>query len=181
MYDLVMGNQEREMIADALKNAMGLRKMSAAELARASGVDKSTISLILKGDRPNTPAVIVAKLARGLNVSADFLVGITEEAEPKSLQLGEILLELTEVGKKLTSRRQRDLLAMARTYLDHSASLKVDPDLLARELLDLVKEGGGDTSYQKLLELLQDDKWIDNSSAGNSPSKDIDEPPDDES
>ncbi len=75
--------------------------MSAAELARASGVDKSTISLILKGDRPNTPAVIVAKLARGLNVSADFLLGITEEAEPKSLQLGEILLELTEVGKNL--------------------------------------------------------------------------------
>lgn len=181
MYDLVMENQNREMIADALKKAMDLREMSAAELARASGVGKSTISLILGGERPNTPAVIVAKLARGLNVSADFLVGITEEAEPKSLQLGEILLELTEVGKKLTSRRQRDLLAMARAYLEHSDHLKADAVLLASELLDLVKESGGAMSRQQLLDILQSDEWEDESSSSGFIADDTENPPNDES
>lgn len=131
--------------------------MSAAELSRASGVDKSTISLILAGARPNTPAIIVARLARGLNVSVDFLVGLTEDAEPKSLQLGEILLELTQVAKQLTNRRQRDLLMTARAYLEASAELQSDPALLMENLLDLIRESGGAASYERLLDLLNTD------------------------
>lgn len=155
------------IIASALNKAMEMRQMSAAELSRASGVDKSTISLILAGARPNTPALIVAKLARGLNVSVDFLVGLTEDAEPKALQLGEILLELTQVAKQLTSRRQRDLLMTARAYLEANQELQSNPDLLMENLLDLIRESGGDASYERLLEMLSTD--IDNDDDDESP------------
>lgn len=160
VYDPTMQNQDIGIIASALNQAMELRKMSNADLARASGVDKSTISLILAGARPNTPALIVAKLARGLNVSVDFLVGLTEDTEPKALQLGEIILELTQVAKQLTSRRQRDLLITARSYLQASAELQGNPDLLMENLLDMIKEAGGEPSYERLLDLLNTD--IDN-------------------
>lgn len=119
MYDLVMEKEDAGILPDALDRAMKLRKMSAAELARKSGVHKTTISMILSGDRPNTPATIVAKLARALNVSMDFLMGITDDPEPRSLGVGPVLIQLTEVAKVLPDSRQHDLLLIAQTYADN--------------------------------------------------------------
>jgi transcriptional regulator with XRE-family HTH domain len=157
MYDLRMhntGGDEVEIIADRLTAGLELRRMKPAQLARLSGVDKSTISMIMSGLRPNTPAVIVAKLATALDMSVDYLVGLSDEPEPRQLDLGEIVLELTRVARQLTSRRQRDLLMTARAYLEASDQLKADPDLLMDNVLDLIKEAGGEASRDQLLDLL---------------------------
>lgn len=114
---------------------MELRGKKAAELARDSGVNKGTISLILDGQRQNTPAAIVAKLARALNVSMDYLMGITDDPEPRSLGVGPSIIELAEIAKTLPSSRQRDLLLMAKTYAEHSEASKRE---LLREVKDMI-------------------------------------------
>lgn len=150
-----MRNNDTGVIPSALAEAMAKRNMTAAKLARGTGVDKSTISLILAGERPNTPAIIVAKLADALDISVDYLVGLSDEMEPRQLHLGDILMELTRVAKQLTSRRQRDLLRAAHSYLAASEEMKADPDLMESELLDVIEEIGGKDSRDKLIDLLR--------------------------
>lgn len=157
MYYVVMAETEVGIIAERIERALAVRKMSAAKLARASGVDKSTISLILANERPNTPAYIVAKLAGALLVSVDYLVGLTEDMEPKGLALGEIIIELAQVARQLTSRRQRDLLLTARAYLTANKEMAGNPDLLMDNLLDMITEAGGKASRDQLIDLLNDD------------------------
>lgn len=157
MYHLAMPNEEQGVIPTRLQAAMDLRSMSPADLSRASGVHRATISLILSGDRPNTPAAIAAKLARGLFVSVDYLVGITEKPEPYALVTDDLLIELTRAAQRLTGRRQRDLLLTARAYLEANEELRGNPDLLMDNLLDMIEEAGGKASRDQLIDLLDTD------------------------
>lgn len=169
MYDLVMNpTLNPGIVAENLKRAMALRQMSATDLARESGVSKSTISLILSGKNHHTTAIVVARLAWALHVSVDYLVGLSDTMGPTPLMLGDLLVELTRVARKLSSKRQEDLLLMARTYLDAAEQEATDEEM--NQLLNLVREFGGVDSLSKLLDVLEDRP------AGTSP----DVPPDDE-
>lgn len=175
MYYLVMENEQQGILPDRLQSAMDLRQMTPAELSRASGVHKATISLILSGDRPNTPAAIAVKLARALFVSVDYLVGITEKPEPYALATNNLVIELTRAAQKLTNRRLRDLLMAARNYLESSKEMRGNPDLLMDNLLDMIEEAGGKANRDQLLDILEadaDDDDEDNllGSGGSIPS-----------
>jgi transcriptional regulator with XRE-family HTH domain len=56
--------------------------MTQQALADAVGVSKATIFRIEKGDFTDVKGQTVAQLARILNVSADYLLGLKEEPEP---------------------------------------------------------------------------------------------------
>lgn len=120
MYDLYMQNSELGFIENRLAAAIELRRTTPAQLARDAGVDKSTISLILAGKRQNTPAIIIARLATVLEVSIDYLLGLSEEPAPRQLDLSDLAIELMRVARQLTDRRQRSLLLLARQYLEES-------------------------------------------------------------
>lgn len=65
-----------------LTEAMAITKMSRSALARATGVDRSTIGQILKGDMPRMPnAQLAADVASTLGVSTDWLLGLTDRPE----------------------------------------------------------------------------------------------------
>ena len=65
-----------------LAEALRLRGQSQSGLARKVGVDRSTISQLLKGDGARLPnAQVVAECARALGVSADWLLGLTDRPE----------------------------------------------------------------------------------------------------
>jgi len=166
MYDHVMTHEDAGILPERLQHSIELRRTSPAQLARDSGVSKATISQILSGGRPNTPATIVGKLARALDVSVDYLIGITKDPEPKALGLGELLIELTRIARQLTSRRQRDLLLMARAFLESGEELRGNPDLVMSDLLDLIEESGGTTSRDQLIDLLGRDDDDDDDDPG---------------
>jgi transcriptional regulator with XRE-family HTH domain len=68
---------------DRLAKAMSARNQSQSALARAVGVDRSTISQLLTGDGARLPnAQLVAECAAALGVSADWLLGLSERPEP---------------------------------------------------------------------------------------------------
>lgn len=61
-------------IKERLNEALQLRQMSAAELAQASGLQKSSISRYLSGE--NVPrSLAIGKMAVALNVSPAWLLG----------------------------------------------------------------------------------------------------------
>lgn len=65
-----------------LAEALHLSGMSKSALSRAVGVDRSTISQLLKGDGTRLPnAQVVGECAARLGVSADWLLGLTDHPE----------------------------------------------------------------------------------------------------
>jgi transcriptional regulator with XRE-family HTH domain len=79
---------------DRLRNAMEVGATSQSALARAVGVDRSTISQLLAGTTTRLPnAQVVAECAQALGVSADWLLGLTERPErPGDLLTGSLTI-----------------------------------------------------------------------------------------
>jgi transcriptional regulator with XRE-family HTH domain len=73
------------------EDSLGRRVMSArmrrgvrqGELARAIGVSQNTLSLIEKGETQDPRSSIITNIARVLHVSTDYLLGLTDEIEPR--------------------------------------------------------------------------------------------------
>src|SRR5215510_13340572 len=77
------------------------RKMTQKELGEAVGVSKATIFRIEKGDFSDTMGQTIAKMARVLNVSGNYLLGLQEEPEPLEPE------PLDEAGKGKVSSLRR--------------------------------------------------------------------------
>ena len=58
--------------------------MSQAELARRIGISTQGMNLIEAGKTPDPAASRVREIARVLRVSADYLLGLTDEQDEKS-------------------------------------------------------------------------------------------------
>ena len=83
-----------------LAEAMLLRGTTQSGLARATGVDRSTISQLLAGGTRMPNAQLAAGCAVALGISADWLLGLTERPEP----LAEVLagsFSMTEAPRAL--------------------------------------------------------------------------------
>lgn len=64
----------RERLSDALRS----REMNRSDLARAAGLDRSTVSQLLSEDAPRLPnGQALAAIATALSVSADWLLGLS--------------------------------------------------------------------------------------------------------
>ncbi|MBF9032593.1 helix-turn-helix domain-containing protein [Rhodobacterales bacterium HKCCE3408] len=87
------------LFRERLAAGMTLSGTSRAALARAIGIDRSTISQILSAEDGRMPgAHVVAGAAQTLGVSADWLLGLTDRPE----QAGELLattLSISETGR----------------------------------------------------------------------------------
>lgn len=75
-----------ERIGD-LRTSKGLQQKELAELV---GISASQISRIETGESKNITADTISKLARALNVSADYILGLTTVSVPKSYDITEL-------------------------------------------------------------------------------------------
>jgi transcriptional regulator with XRE-family HTH domain len=89
------------LFRDRLARAMAEKAVTQSGLARAAGVDRSTVSQLLTGEGARLPnAQLVAECAAALGVSADWLLGLTERPE----RLADLLatsLSMTEAPRAL--------------------------------------------------------------------------------
>lgn len=88
-----------------LGDAMRERATTQSALARAVGVDRSTISQLLKGTGARLPnAQVVGECAAALGVSADWLLGLTDRPETAADILANTL-SLTEAPRALVDEQ----------------------------------------------------------------------------
>ena len=74
-----------DLFRNRLQKAMELKGDTQSSLARKTGVDRSTLSQILAGTTPRLPnGQLVAQCANSLGVSADWLLGLSDQ--PDSLE-----------------------------------------------------------------------------------------------
>lgn len=84
-------DQRKSAFAGRLKKAMGLKSMSAARLARETGIGESTIHRYLTGEREPIYGNLIA-IARALEADLDFLTGM-DGASPGGM-LAELINKL---------------------------------------------------------------------------------------
>lgn len=93
------------LLRDRLSRAMQESGSNQSALARAIGVDRSTISQILSADGPRLPnAHVVGACASALGVSADWLLGLSDRPE-SAAELLAGSLTLTEAPRALVDER----------------------------------------------------------------------------
>ena len=82
MFDNIDKRTRAALFRSRLGDAMTQRAATQSGLARAIGVDRSTVSQILTGDGARLPnAQVVAGCALALGVPADWLLGLTDRPE----------------------------------------------------------------------------------------------------
>ena len=85
MFTRIDKRDRATLFRDRIGQAMREQQISQSALARGAGVDRSTVSQILKGDGARLPnAQVVAQCAAVLGVSADWLLGLSERPEQAS-------------------------------------------------------------------------------------------------
>lgn len=90
---LIKGKSRMLITYTRILNILTKRKISQAELCRQVGINKNTLKNTEKGDLKSDN---LAAIATFLNVSTDYLLGITDQetAYPVSLKVSEKTLEL---------------------------------------------------------------------------------------
>jgi transcriptional regulator with XRE-family HTH domain len=76
---MVLNMQELGRRIIAAREQLG---WSQRELVRNSGVGQNNLSVLEQGKKPGVRADTVVRLAEALHVSADYLLGLTDEATP---------------------------------------------------------------------------------------------------
>ena len=79
-----------DRIVDLRKN----KGWSQEELAKQVNVSNSTISRIEKGESQKIDSDVILSIAKLFGVSTDFILGLSDDPEPKNFSIGE--LGLTE-------------------------------------------------------------------------------------
>jgi transcriptional regulator with XRE-family HTH domain len=93
MQDMIDKRDRAIVFRTRLGEAMADRALSQSALARATGVDRSTISQLLVSDKRLPNAQLAADCAQALGVSADWLLGLSGRPEPVADLLA---MQLTE-------------------------------------------------------------------------------------
>ena len=89
-----------EIFRDRLKEALSKSKITAAELCRRSDTKQATFTQLINADEPRLPrSDTIAALAASLNVSTDWLLGLSHHPESGA----EIVGRYVEVGKSRVS------------------------------------------------------------------------------
>lgn len=107
-------------IGDRIKSRRMHLKMSADELAKRLGKDRSTIYRYEKGDIENLPLDILEPIAKALNTTPQYLMG-WEEVQKKNniqadivlrMQRDDIFLSAVEKLYEMDSEKLSNLLAL---------------------------------------------------------------------
>ena len=91
-------------LGERLIQARAQRRWNQSECARQGGVHRATLALLEDGKKPHIRSDMLYTLALALGVSADYLLGLQEDAQaaPSNARPREAAHET-----KLTAKRQR--------------------------------------------------------------------------
>lgn len=124
--------ERAQLFQRRLAEAMVRSGMTKSELSRQIGADRSTVSLLLGGDDSRLPnAHFAAECASALNVSSDWLLGLTERPE-RSADIVSATMEMTEAARSPSDEQIFGWHQEARGYKIRHVPATL-PDLLKSE------------------------------------------------
>ena len=94
-----------------LKNLMMERNVSQSQLAKVAGISESTFSRFMSGQIQDLSAESVIRIARELNVSTDFLLGIINVPDKRNYDISDLGLTVQAARNLYTQRVNRDVVA----------------------------------------------------------------------
>lgn len=94
-----------------LKNLMMERNVSQSQLAKVAGISESTFSRFMSGQIQDLSSESVIRIARGLNVSTDFLLGIINVPDKRNYNISDLGLTAQAARNLYTQRVNRDVVA----------------------------------------------------------------------
>lgn len=142
-----------------LREAMSVAGLSKSALARATSVDRSTIGQLFKDDLPRMPnAQLAADIAFTLGISADWLLGLTNQPEKPGDILASALslspaertaadMQILEWHREVAGSKIRHVPATLPEMLKTDQMLAWEYSTLPSEMLDQVS-----TSARALIE-----------------------------
>ena len=95
-----------ELIGQRLRETRLQRGLSQQEAASRAGISMNSLYHYEKGNKVPS-AVVLARLAEVLNVSTDYLLGLTDDPSPKSGGLPDYLREKLEECEKLKQKFEK--------------------------------------------------------------------------
>ncbi len=99
-------SERARLFRDRLSEAMQAQWLNRSTLAERAGVDRSTVSLLLSEQQTRLPSGhVVADLAAALNVTTDWLLGLTTTTRAP----GEILRESMQVAERKPGRSDANI------------------------------------------------------------------------
>lgn len=148
----IMLDREPALDVDRLNAMMERRGWGPIELEGQSGVGYDTIYKIRTSKRPRSSAEILAKLARALGCSLDYLVGLTDDPRPyPPVSLESVSQEFLDVVARLPLYQQRELLVMAKALLDAGQDFLAQDLALNRFLWERIIATAGEETARELL------------------------------
>ena len=94
-----------------LKNLMMERNVSQSQLAKVAGISESTFSRFMSGQIQDLSAESVIRIARELDVSTDFLMGIINVPDKRNYNISDLGLTAQAARNLYTQRVNRDVVA----------------------------------------------------------------------
>ena len=94
-----------------LKNLMMERNVSQSQLAKVAGISESTFSRFMSGQIQDLSAESVIRIARELDVSTDFLLGIINVPDKQNYNISDLGLTAQAARNLYTQRVNRDVVA----------------------------------------------------------------------
>ena len=94
-----------------LKNLMMERNVSQSQLAKVAGISESTFSRFMSGQIQDLSSESVIRIARELDVSTDFLLGIINVPDKRNYNISDLGLTAQAARNLYTQRVNRDVVA----------------------------------------------------------------------
>ncbi len=101
---------------DRLDDWMSKREIESSELAEKTGLTYNYIYLIRQGKRPNISAINVVKIAQALEISVEWLTGVSDNPLGVGTKPPQEEIELLLLYRRLSAERQNDLALIAKAF-----------------------------------------------------------------
>lgn len=108
---------DTKVIIDRISILSDNKGLSINKALIESGVGKSVVDNLKKGSMPN--AGILSKIADYFNVSADYLLGKTNNPNKEDVTFDDFTFAMYEETKDLTEKDKEALLDMAKIFKKH--------------------------------------------------------------
>lgn len=140
-----------------LKELMREKGWKAGELATYSGVKYDTVYSLVTGRRPNSNVATVKQIADALDVSVDYLLGLSDERMPSGEVMPAELRRLLSIAGDLPAMRQEELtrIAGALVELERERMARTIPIERMRALIEADSQLAGRVNSEDLLRALQ--------------------------